>query len=77
MEAPYGDNGTPSVEGTSFRRRWSAAPIVLLQQIYEQRFGTLPTVDQITGWLQQGSDPIYDPVTGITVGQLDIPKAAA
>ncbi len=51
--------------------------VVLLQQIYEQRFGTLPTVDQFQSWIQGGSDPINDPVTGITIGQLDIPKAAA
>ena len=29
-----------------------------------------------TSWLQQGADPIHDPVTGITIGRLDIPKAA-
>ena len=28
-------------------------------------------------WLEQGADPIHDPVTGITIGRLDIPKAAS
>jgi subtilisin family serine protease len=77
LSAPSGDNGTSTVEGTSFATPLVSGAVVLLQQIYEQRFGTLPTVDQIQSWLQGGSDPIHDPVTGITVGQLDIPKAAA
>ncbi len=75
--APSGDNGSSSVDGTSFATPLVSGSIVLLQQIYQQRFGTLPTVDQIQSWLQGGSDPINDPVTGITIGQLDIPKAAA
>jgi type VI secretion system secreted protein VgrG len=74
---PSGDNGTSTVEGTSFATPLVSGAIVLLQQIYEQRFGTLPSVDQIQQWLQDGSDPIYDSLTGITIGQLDIPKAAA
>jgi subtilisin family serine protease len=75
--APSGDSGSSSVDGTSFATPLVSGAVVLLQQIYEQRFGTLPTVDQIQSWLQGGSDPIYDPVTGITIGELDIPKAAA
>jgi subtilisin family serine protease len=75
--APSGDNGSSSVDGTSFATPLVSGAIVLLQQIYEERFGTLPTVDQIQSWLQGGSDPLYDPVTGITIGELDIPKAAA
>ncbi len=75
--APSGDNGSSSVDGTSFATPLVSGAIVLLQQIYDQRFGTLPTVDQIQSWLQGGSDPIHDPVTGITIGELDIPKAAA
>ena len=51
--------------------------VVLLQQIYQARFGSLPTVDQVTKWLEQGSDPIHDSVTGITIGRLDIPKSAS
>jgi type VI secretion system secreted protein VgrG len=72
-----GDNGTATVEGTSFATPLVSGAIVLMQQIYQQRFGTLPTVDQIQQWLQDGSDPVYDPLTQITIGQLDIPKAAA
>ena len=77
MVAPTGDSGYSSVEGTSFATPLVTGAVVLLQQIYEARFGTLPTVNQVTQWLENGSDPIYDPVTGLTIGRLDIPKAAA
>jgi type VI secretion system secreted protein VgrG len=72
-----GDHGTAGVDGTSFAAPLVSGGIVLLQQIYQQRFGALPSVDQLQQWLQNGSDPINDPATGITIGQLDIPKAAA
>ncbi len=72
-----GDNGTAGVDGTSFATPLVSGAIVLLQQIYHQRFGALPTVDQLQEWLQNGADPIQDSVTGITIGELDIPKAAA
>src|SRR5208283_1542482 len=74
--APTGDSGSSGVEGTSFATPLVTGAVVLLQQIYQARFGTLPTVNQVTQWLEQGSDPIYDPVTGLTIGRLDIPKAA-
>ena len=77
MVAPTGDSGYSSVEGTSFATPLVTGAVVLLQQIYQARFGILPTVNQVTQWLEQGSDPIYDPVTGLTIGRLDIPKAAA
>ncbi|MGA7501382.1 MAG: S8 family serine peptidase [Isosphaeraceae bacterium] len=77
MVAPTGNSGYSSVEGTSFATPLVTGAVVLLQQIYQARFGTLPTVDQVTQWLEQGSDPIYDPVTGLTIGRLDIAKAAA
>jgi subtilisin family serine protease len=77
MVAPTGDSGYSSVKGTSFATPLVTGAVVLLQQIYQARFGTLPTVNQVTQWLEQGSDPIYDPVTGLTIGRLDIPNAAA
>jgi type VI secretion system secreted protein VgrG len=77
MVAPTGDNDYSSVEGTSFATPLVTGAVVLLQQIYRARFGTLPTVGQVTQWLEKGSDPIYDPVTGLTIGRLDIPKAAS
>lgn len=75
--APSGDNGMVSVDGTSFATAMVSGSVVLLQQVYEQRFGALPTVDQLQSWIQGGADPISDAVTGITIGQLDLPKAAA
>src|SRR5271157_5662242 len=77
MVAPTGDSGYSSVEGISVATPLVIGAVVLLQLIYQARFGTLPTVNQVTQWLEQGSDPIYDPVTGLTIGRLDIPKAAA
>jgi type VI secretion system secreted protein VgrG len=77
LTAPSGDSGTSTVQGTSFATPLVTGAVVLLQQIYESRFGTLPTVDQVKSWIEQGSDPVYDSVTGITIGRLDIPKAAA
>jgi subtilisin family serine protease len=75
--APSGDNGVSAVDGTSFATPLVTGSVVLLQQIYQSHFGTLPTVDQVTKWLEQGADPIHDAVTGITIGRLDIPKAAS
>jgi subtilisin family serine protease len=77
LTAPSGDSGTSTVEGTSFATPLVTGSVVLLQQIYESRFGTLPTVSQLKSWLEQGSNPINDPVTGITIGELNVPKAAA
>jgi type VI secretion system secreted protein VgrG len=77
LTAPSGDAGTSTVEGTSFAAPLVTGSVVLLQQIYESRFGTLPSVAQLKSWIQQGADPIHDPVTGIQIGELDLPKAAA
>jgi type VI secretion system secreted protein VgrG len=75
--APSGDSGTSTVEGTSFATPLVTGSVVLLQQIYHSRFGTLPTVDQLKSWIEDGSDQISDPVTGITIGRLDLTRAAA
>ncbi len=77
MVAPTGGSGYSSVEGTSFATPLVTGSVVLLQQIYQARFGVLPTVNQVTSWLENGSDPVYDPATGLTIGRLDIPKAAS
>ncbi len=47
LTAPSGDSGTSSVEGTSFAAPLVTGSVVLLQQIYESRFGTLPSVAQL------------------------------
>jgi len=77
LTAPSGDSGTATVEGTSFATALTTGAVSLLQEIYQSRFGALPTVGQIRSWLQQGSNPVYDPVTGITIGELNIPMAAS
>ena len=77
LAAPSGDSGTSTVEGTSFATALVSGSVVLLQQIYESRFGTLPTVAQLKSWIQQGATPFTDPVTGITLGELNVPNAAS
>ncbi len=77
LVAPVQGNDSATVEGTSFAAAEVSGAVVLLQQIYQSRFHQLPTVDQIDSWLQDGSDPVSDPVTDLAIGLLDIPKAAS
>jgi type VI secretion system secreted protein VgrG len=77
LTAPMGDAGSATVEGTSFATALVTGGVTLLQGIYQSRFGVLPSIQDLKGWLQEGSTPIYDPVTGITIGQLNVLKAAA
>ena len=77
LTAPSGDSGNSTVEGTSFATALVTGGVTLLQQIYQSRFGTLPTVTQIDSWIQQSATPIHDPVTGITIGELNLEAAAA
>jgi type VI secretion system secreted protein VgrG len=77
LTAPMGDSGTSTVEGTSFATAVVTGGVTLLQDIYMSRFGSLPTVAQIKSWLQGGATSITDPVTGISLGELNIQKSAA
>jgi hypothetical protein len=77
LTAPSGDSGTTTVTGTSFATAVVTGGVTLLQEIYESRFGELPTVAEIKSWLQQGATSIYDSVTGITVGELNLVASAA
>jgi subtilisin family serine protease len=77
LTAPSGDSGTATVEGTSFATALVTGGVTLLQDIYQSRFGSLPTVDQIKHWIQQSATPVHDSVTGITVGELNLTAAAA
>jgi subtilisin family serine protease len=77
LTAPSGDSGTTTVAGTSFATAVVTGGVTLLQEIYESRFGELPTVAEIKSWLQQGATPIYDSVTGITIGELNLEASAA
>lgn len=77
VTGPIEGNGFSTLNGTSFAAPQVTGAVVLLQQIYQQRFGRLPRVDDVVSWLKEGADPITDPVTGITIGRLNILKAAA
>jgi subtilisin family serine protease len=77
LTAPEGDTSSTTVDGTSFAAPLVSGSILLLQQIYQQRFGQLPSVSQLENWLQNGSDHINDSVTGITLDRLDVLKSAA
>ena len=75
--APVGGNNFAGSTGTSFAAPLVSGSLVLLQQIYKQRFGTLPSVAQLDGWLQAGASPIVDAATGLTIGEVNLPRAAA
>ncbi len=72
-----GASNFTTVDGTSFAAPLVSGSVVLLQQIYQGRFGKLPTVAQIKGWLQDGAVSIHDSVTGIDLGRLNISGSAA
>jgi type VI secretion system secreted protein VgrG len=77
LTAPSGDSGTAAVDGTSFAAALVTGGVTLLQEIYQTRFGSLPTVAEIKSWIQGSSTPITDPVTGMTLGELNISAAAS
>ncbi len=57
LTAPSGDSGTSTRRRDQLRHgAGHRVSVVLLQQIYESRFGTLPTVDQLKSWIEQGSE---------------------
>ncbi len=70
------NNSFAELDGTSFAAPLVSGGILLLQEIYVERFGELPTVDQLESWLEGGAPAVYDSVTGITIGRLNIPAAA-
>jgi len=72
LVAPSGPSGTATEEGTSFATPQVTGTVVLLQQMYRQATGKLPTVAQLDGWLQAGAEQIHDGVTGIDIGRLNV-----
>jgi type VI secretion system secreted protein VgrG len=70
------NNSTSAQDGTSFATPLVTGSIVLLQEMYEKAFNTLPTVAQLQQWLQQGAVPVHDSVTGVNVGRLDVLNSA-
>jgi type VI secretion system secreted protein VgrG len=77
LAAPADGQSTLNVTGTSFAAPLVSGSIILLQSIYKQRFGTLPSVDQLEGWLRDGADKITDGTTGISLARLDVAGSAA
>ena len=70
--APSGSSGTATEEGTSFATPQVTGTVVLLQQMYQRAYGTMPSVAQLDGWLQAGADTIHDGATGIDIGRLNV-----
>lgn len=66
-----------SVDGTSFAAPIVSGSIVLLQQQYFRNFGTLPGVDQVDSWLKQGGGATTDPITKLSIPQIDLAGALA
>jgi subtilisin family serine protease len=76
ITAPSGDSGTASETGTSFATPQVTGSILLLQQMYEDAYHTLPTISQLDQLLQQGAVTVHDGATGIDVGRLDVLNSA-
>jgi hypothetical protein len=72
-----GNGQYETVDGTSFAAPVVSGSILLLQQKYMMAFGSLPTVDQVESWLKQSGDPTSDPVTGLSIPQIDLAQALA
>ena len=76
LYAPIQGNDFATVDGTSFAAPLVSGSLVLLQQIYQSRFGHLPSVNDLDAWLQSGAKTVHDDVTGIDIGRLDVVKSA-
>jgi type VI secretion system secreted protein VgrG len=76
LTVPTGDSGSTTVQGTSFATALVTGSVTLLQDIYESRYGTLPTVAQLKTWLQQGATTIQNHVDGFTLGELNVFNSA-
>ena len=72
-----GNGHYESVDGTSFAAPVVTGSIMLIQQKYQSQFGTLPTVDQVLSWLKQGGDSTTDPVTNLSIPQIDLAQSLA
>ncbi len=75
--APTADDEFTPNTGTSYAAPLVTGGIILLQNIYEQHEGgALPSVANVTKWLQEGAAQIHDATTGISLGRLDILASA-
>ena len=76
ITGPSDGNNFMTEDGTSFAAPQVTGGIVLLQQIYENTYHTLPTVAQLDQLLQEGAVTVHDGTTGIDVGRVDLLKSA-
>ncbi len=76
ITGPADGNNLAIDSGTSFATPQVTGSIVLLQQMYENAYHTLPTVAQLDQLLQAGAVTVHDSVTGINVGRLDVLNSA-
>lgn len=72
--APIDGNHFTTADGSSFAAAEVTGSVVLLQQIYQARFGHLPTVALLDQWLQAGARPVAG--TG-GLGRIDLAASAA
>jgi len=72
--APIDGNNFTTADGSSFAAAEVTGAVVLLQQIYQGRFGRLPTVALLDQWLQAGARPVGG--TG-GLGRIDLAASAA
>jgi len=77
VRAPWIDDGFAALDGTSFAAPLVTGTVLLLQDLYLDRFGELPSVDQINTWLEAGAVEVSDSVSGIVLKTLDPERAAA
>ena len=77
FNAMTGNGQYVAVDGTSFAAPIISGTILLMQQKYVQQFGSLPTVDQLNGWLKQGGSSTSDPTTGLNIPQVDLARSLA
>jgi type VI secretion system secreted protein VgrG len=76
LDAPQDGDRFVKVTGTSFAAPLVSGSILLLQEIYKKRFGALPAVHDVVGWLKAGATEVSDPVTGLNLSRIDLLKSA-
>ena len=78
LTAPSGDSGTATVEGTSFATALVTGGVTLAPGDLPVAVRQLcPPSPRSSPGSSKAATPINDPVTGITLGELNIPKAAS
>ncbi len=75
FEAAVDGGGTAPVSGTSFAAPWVTSAVVLMQDLYRDRFGALPSVDHLESWLQAGTASAFDPFGYGRIPLLDLEAA--